>query len=85
MKTKSILKALEKVGLKAETSYHGPNLHYLCKTQKRKLSWYANGDTGEAHCVHVSRLNDEWRPDIDSFPGFFVDTIKEAIKYLTKE
>ena len=82
MKTESILKAIAKVGLKAETQYHGPNLFYICKTDKRVLTWYGNEQTGQADCVHVSRIKDEWRPEVDSFPGFFVDTIKHAIKYL---
>jgi len=84
MKTQSILKAIKKAGLTFETEYHGPNLYYICKTDKRKLTWYGDEKTDEASCVHISRITEKPRMETDSFPGFFVDTIKHAMKYLTE-
>ncbi len=81
MKVQNLLKALKKANLEVNQNSNG---QYYCYGEKRVCSFYKNGsDSDEAVCVNIRRKNDHHDINSDYHAGFFVDTIKDAIKYLT--
>lgn len=93
MKTSSLIKALEKHGLTVEMKQDTvfdfiTQERVLCSPEywvtgnAHKVHWY--DQNGSAVCVQVQKngqYNDSQR---DYFPGFFANTIKIVIKYLTQ-
>lgn len=77
MKNKSLVRALEKEGLKVEKD--GPAR--LCAIKGTKIvSWV--DQEGKAINIHCTRLNDGRDSQTDYFPGYYVKTIKRVIKHL---
>jgi hypothetical protein len=93
MKTKSLVKALEKVRLNVESKENilrdwitgevGIQKEYWCKGKKDRVHWY--DQEGNAVCVKVQKIGECDDSQRDYFPGFFADTIKEVVMWLTKE
>lgn len=82
MKITNLIKRLEKAGMKIEQNSNG---QYYCQSSTRVCSFYKNGgDSDQAICVNIRRINDHHDYMSDYHAGFFVDTIKDAIKYLTQ-
>lgn len=78
-KTSKLIKLLEFTGNKVEfRGGNGRRREFFWNNGKHKIHWYGslNLDDDEAHCLHISRIEDEWRSDTDSFPGFFPKTYK---------
>lgn len=80
MKTKTLINAINKTGLKIQTGYN--NQQYV-NGPKYCLSFYVQED--QAVCVHIARHGDESDSMRDYHAGFFVRTIKGAIEYLLEK
>ena len=77
MKVKSLIRALEKIGLKVETN---ANRQYYCKGKNYICSWYVQEEN--AICVKVRNYKDEDDMYSDYSAGFFSDTIKQVVKWI---
>lgn len=91
MKTRNIIKALEKQGYIVQchtdtgTGYDGDmwkRIHYTSSNAKYKCSWYHCQVTGSAQSVHASLLGQDMCILTDYFPGWFPKTIKQLINYM---
>lgn len=80
MKHKSILNAINKLGLKIQVNDNGQ--HWV-DHNGRTLSWYVQGES--AICVHMCRSNEGSDIYTDYFPGSFTRTLKVAINYIRGE
>jgi hypothetical protein len=78
MQTKSLIKALDKAGLKVEKT--GPRSHYVTNGIL-EASWI--DQEGKAICLHVQRVGTEQNPYDDYLPGVFLYKIKHLIASLT--
>lgn len=81
MKTKSLISQMEKAGFNVivPSNDQTRNREYSVSTPKYYISWYNQNEN--VICLHVSRHNDISDPMTDYHAGFFVRTIKSAIKY----
>lgn len=92
MKTTSLIKAIEKAGIKVKdlseeltdmfTQEKYMRRQYIAFGPKYKVHWY--DQKGSAICVQIQRLNDENDSQKDHFPGWFAHTIKEVIADIIK-
>jgi hypothetical protein len=83
MKLKNLIKSLEKASLKIEQNRNG---QYYCMSENRVCSFYKNGgDSDQAICVNIRRKNDHHDFNSDYHAGFFVDTIKDAVRYMIEK
>lgn len=96
MKTATLKKAIEKIGLSLEVKENwGHDLvnfqtkdyekvrrndTYICIGRKYRLEW--TDDKGEADCVHLCPIGEQRDISRDYFPGYFCHTIKSAIRGL---
>ena len=78
MLTKSILNALKKMNVRVE---RGRNGQYSATGNKYIVTWY--DQEGNANCVNVRRHNDHHDSQSDYCAGFFADTLKLIIRYIS--
>lgn len=83
MKIKNLIKALQKANLEIEVNSFG---QHWCKNKTRVCSFYKNGgDSDQAICVNIRRIDDHHDYQSDYHAGFFVHTIKDAVKYMKQD
>lgn len=93
MKTTNLIKALEKSGIKIECCErwgvdYGANTkvrqsdEYFGDNGKYKIHFY--DQDGFASCVLVMRMQEERDIMRDYFPGYFADSIKDAIRLMNR-
>ncbi len=83
MKHKSLVKALEKAGIKVEKCKHTDN-GFRVQKGENILTWRENLRDGDADCVHESTSREKTDSMTDYFPGYFSRTLKSAINHLTR-
>jgi hypothetical protein len=81
MKNTSIINRFKKAGYTVSTSDNGNKFEVVSNDSKRICSWY--DQSGSAICVHVQRTSEQSDPHTDYFPGYFCDTIKQAVNYVS--
>lgn len=81
MKTKRLINALEKHGLKVSKCEKRGN-RYTCRGVNNKCSWW--DQEGSVCCAQVMGVKEENELYTDYFPGFFAKEIKTIVEYLTK-
>ena len=91
VQTTRLIKALEKAGYEVKMTQSAIYDHdsggyvlssksYFCDSENRNLTWHdQNGYVVCLHAKHKSQIADS---QSDYFPGYFVDTIKQAINSL---
>lgn len=77
MKTKSLLRALEKAGVGPVASN---GRQFYARFGGRVISWY--DQDGEAIAVSVRSENDRDDPQSDYFAGSFTPTLKTALRWI---
>lgn len=93
MKTKNLIKALEKNGLQAvlEEKTHRDYFEggtwvsrlYVCKGRKKKVTWH--DQDGNVTSAQVQKHSERNEIESDYFPGYFAHTIKEILEDLLKD
>lgn len=94
MQTKNLIKALERIGLKVESSqrkiydyfaqqYTMSSIQYTAKSKNKTLSFF-NQDGLVVGCK-VRRNTDNDEIESDYCAGYFVDTIKSAINGMQEQ
>lgn len=86
MKTKNIIKALEKEGYqvknRTENDYKERCNYFYCNNGFYKCDWYGEEETSY---VSVMRSSDKNEIERDYFPGFFCRTIKDLIQSMKRK
>lgn len=87
MKTKNIVKALEKQGYLVESFDKDINdvwqrVLYKCKTSTFICTWFHCKYSGRAQCLHAGWLRSMDDARNDYAPGVWPDTIKELLHYM---
>jgi len=92
MKTQSLIKAIEKSGIKVEKNVRdfldydgipGQSISYFAKGNRYKVHWHES--EGNADCVQVQQLHESNDSMTDYFPGYWANTIKQVIRSLLNE
>lgn len=77
MKSSNLRRAFEKAGLSVVGGINSSK--YSVKAERYHATWY--DQEGEACCVCVTRNGEFSDAQTDYFPGFYANTIKQAVAW----
>ena len=87
MQIKRLVKALQNNGLHVEKKTYVKNYAYIysCSGEKYKCQWHEYPhDQGKVDSIKIQEIDEYDDLSIDSCPGFYVDKIKDLVKWLIK-